>query len=613
MKIPVMFRAISLLIMCVACSTVSAADKARYEKHVVKLPTGEREFYIYIPATIPKDKKAPAVITFHGFKSDANGMRWLINSDKIADKYGYIMVYPNAINKSWNVGRGSGSVPSKVDDISFASALVDVIKARFPIDPQRIYAMGFSNGAQMVSAMACRVSGKIAAGGMVAHTMNIQPCEPNHSLPIAMIHGAKDPYAKFDGGGVGNIASWKESLSFFRQVHEVSGEGKLSLEKPTARCRDWSADGKKPLVVGCVALDGGHNWPGGLDFEVKRFGKVNREINATDYLFSFFAKHQGKPKPRDKSKKIVMKFPDKPGKKAEQKTAAKDKKQPPKQAEKKQQAKAAAAPASKSGPKLEWREKADGEKKYKFAFHKPPILPSDTTTRIVAVLGPQAVSPDQLAGILGVDQYAAPWRTVHVFFPFDPWKKPDRDANRVIKAMESVAAELKLDAPQMSVLAWSDGGRIAEDMYCTQNIDLTSMAIIGYGWRQPACETPIILPMMLVQSKEDKRHPYKGNKEKNVQPFKSVVSRLQEGLGGGFVRESLKAGKDHRCDRYLDRHNTTEVTVCIVDWGGNTIPGVKAKFPKEFGNVMGSLQVVPMIYAFLGRHRYHGFTTVHQR
>jgi|GEM_PF-2650550 len=604
-----------MMMMFAACSAAYAADKAKYEKHVVKLPTGEREFYIYIPATITKDKKAPAVITFHGFKSDANGMRWLINSDKIADKFGYIMVYPNAVNKSWNVGRGSGSTPSKVDDISYASALVDVIKARFPVDPERIYAMGFSNGAQMVAAMACRMAGKISAGGMVAHTMNIQPCEPSHKLPIALIHGAKDPYAKFDGGGQGNIASWKESLSFFRKVHELSGEGKVSFEKPTARCRDWSRDAKKPMVVGCVALDGGHNWPGGLDFEVKRFGKVNREINATEYLFSFFNKHSSKPQERDKSKKIAMKFPAKAVKKAPQQSASNTNSGKPSENKKKQSKSSnAAAPAkSKSSLKLEWREKADGDKKFKFAFYRPPVLPADTKTRLVAILGPQAVSPAILARLLSVDKYAAAWRSVHVFLPLDPWKNPDRNSGRVIQAMQQVASELKLVAPEMSVIAWSDGGRIAEEMYCKQNIDLTSMAIIGYGWRQPACETPITLPMLLVQSKEDKRHPYKGNKEKNVQPFKAVVSRLQDGLGGGFIRETVKSAKDHRCDRYQDRHQTTELTVCTVDWGGNTIPGVKAKFPKEFGKVMGNLQVIPMIYTFLGRHQYHGFTTVHQR
>jgi len=612
-------RIITMMLLCLVHTTTHAEGKARYEKHVVKLPTGEREFYIYIPASIPKDRKAPAVITFHGFKSDANGMRWLINSDKIADKYGFIMVYPNAINKSWNVGRGSGTIPSKVDDISYASALVDVIKARFPVDPQRVYAMGFSNGAQMVAAMACRVSGKLAAGGMVAHSMNIQPCEPNHKLPIAMIHGAKDPYARFDGGGQGNIASWKESLSFFRQVHEIGGEGKTILDKPTARCRNWAKDDKKPLVVGCVALDGGHNWPGGLDFEVKRFGKVNREINATDFLFSFFSKHQGKPAPRDKSKKIAMKFPPEPGKKA----AGKDKKKTASNQDGNKQvaakpangkkAQSAASTKAKSGPELQWREQKDGKETYKFAFYSPQVLPTDATTRIVAVLGPQAVGPDGLARIFSVDEYASPWRAVHVFLPLDPWKKPGRDAGRVVKAMERVAAELNLIAPEMSVVAWSDGGRIAEEMYCSQTVDLTSMVLVGYGWRQPECDTPITLPVMLVHSKEDKRHPYRGDEKKKVQPFKALVKRFQNRLGGGFTRKSIKAGKDHRCDRYLDLMKTTELSVCTVDWGGNTVPGTKFKFPKEFGNVMGSLKIVPLTYAFLGRHRYHGFTTVHQR
>ncbi len=608
-------KILSLLLIGLVCGVSFAEDKARYEKHVVKMKTGDREFYVYIPATLKKDQKAPAVITFHGFKSDANGMRWLINSDKIADKYGFIMVYPNALNKSWNVGKGSGTVPSKTDDISFASAMVDVVKARFPVDPERIYAMGFSNGAQMVSAMACRVSGKIAAGGMVAHTMNIDPCEPDHKVPIALIHGAKDPFAKFSGGGVGNIGSWKESVSFFRQIHELKGEGQVFIEKPTARCRNWLGEQKKPMVVGCVAFDGGHNWPGGMEFEEKTFGKLNKDINATEVLFSFFSKHKGKPKTRDRANKVVMKYPARPAQKTAKKDAQGEKKQVDAKQDQQKQKKQDNKPAvvAVPGVKLEWREQVEGKEKYKFAFTKPSILPQEVTTRLVAVLGPQAVSADALAGMLNIKEYAAPWRVVHVFFAFDPWQKPTRDAARVLASMERVADELNLIAPEMSVVAWSDGGRIAEELYCNHKVPLTAMAIIGYGWRGEDCESPVTLPLMLVHSKQDKRHLYGGDEKKNVQPFKTLVAKKQEQLGGGFTRESLKAGKDHRCDRYQDMHQTTELSVCTVDWGGNTIPGVKAAFPKEFGKVMGNLNVVPMVYSFLGRYRHHGFTAIHNR
>lgn len=617
MRSRIIFKAVSLLLLSLFTTVVGAQEKARYEKHVVKMKTGDREFYVYIPSTIKKDQKAPAVITFHGFKSDANGMRWLINSDKIADKYGYIMVYPNALNKSWNVGRGSGTLPSNTDDISFASAMVDVIKARFPVDPERIYAMGFSNGAQMVAAMACRVSGKLAAGGMVAHTMNIQPCEPDHKMPIALIHGAKDPYAKFSGGGVGNIGSWQESVSFFRQIHELKGDGSILFEKPTARCRNWLSGDKKPMVLGCVAFDGGHNWPGGVDFEVEQFGKVNRDINATEVLFSFFSNHKGKPSPRDKSQKVAMKFPAEPKKeqtaqnKPKEQNQSKDQ-QKPSQDKAETQGKETAVAAA-AGPKLQWREQKDGKENYKFAFTKPEILPNEITARIVAVLGPQAVSADAIAGILNVDQYAAPWRVVHVFFPFDPWNNPSRDAKRVLASMERVADELNLIAPDMSVIAWSDGGRIAEELYCTHKVSLTAMAIIGYGWRGEHCESPVTLPLMLVHSKQDERHLFGGDEKKKVAAFKATVAKQQEQLGGGYTAVSLKAGKDHRCDRYLDMHQTTELSVCTVDWGGNTIPGVKAAFPKEFGKVMGNLNVVPLLYSFLGRYRHHGFTAIHNR
>jgi len=128
------------------------------------------EYYVYIPSKLKDKTNRPAIIAFHGYKSDAKGFRWLIEPDKWADKHGFVMIYPNAVKKSWNAGKGMGSQNKTTDDDRFAAELPSVVAERHDIDSKRIYAMGFSNGAQVVAKLICHHSVQIAGAAMVAQS-----------------------------------------------------------------------------------------------------------------------------------------------------------------------------------------------------------------------------------------------------------------------------------------------------------------------------------------------------------------------------------------------------------------------------------------------------------
>jgi len=274
----------------------SASAQSVYRAEEMTVNGVQREYRIYIPDTvIASGKKAPAVLVFHGFQSDPNGIRWLTGADKNAKEHGFILIYPAALNKSWNAGRGFGSKNATTDDLSFAAALVDVIKARHPIDPDRIFAMGFSNGAQMVALMACKLSSRIAGGAMVAHTLNINGCAPTHRVPMITIHGTKDTMAPFDGGGPLKLRSHEETVNFFRETYKTLDEGKVVLDKPTVRCTRYEPWQVATAVVDCVCDGNGHTWPGGVEFKVELFGTVNKELNANDFILKFFLEYSGPP------------------------------------------------------------------------------------------------------------------------------------------------------------------------------------------------------------------------------------------------------------------------------------------------------------------------------
>ena len=276
----------------------SQGKKGSYKKYPLDVNGKPREYYVYLPAGFQKGKKYPVVIAFHGFQSDANGMRWLIKPDKWADKYQYIVVYPNAVNKSWNVGKGTGSANKNTDDVAFSKALYKQVLAKHPVDSNRLYVMGFSNGAQMAALWVCQMAGKISAAAMVAHTMNIPGCKPSHKTPIALLHGMQDKLAPYKGGGKHKLASHKDSVDFFRKVNGTSDKKVHLQSSKTYKCESWTHSKNITEVIDCKMYNNGHSWPGGVEFMVDVLGTTNKDFNATEFLFRMFSKYKKPPAPR---------------------------------------------------------------------------------------------------------------------------------------------------------------------------------------------------------------------------------------------------------------------------------------------------------------------------
>ena len=106
----------------------------------------------------------------------------LTHLNNSADKHHFLVVYPDGYRSSWADGRGpSPAEAAGVDDVRFISELIDKLRGEFPIDVNRIYATGISNGGFMSDRLACELSAKIAGIGVVAATMGeklADKCKP---------------------------------------------------------------------------------------------------------------------------------------------------------------------------------------------------------------------------------------------------------------------------------------------------------------------------------------------------------------------------------------------------------------------------------------------------
>lgn len=157
----------------------------------------------------------PLVLVLHGFGGDAEGLRAIGDIERIVSENlvdGAVVVYPNGtgadegLPQSWNAG---GCCPfstfALVDDVGFVDRLIDTLTDSYPIDPERIWVVGYSNGGMMAYRLACELSSKIAAIGVAAGSMMVDECPASSSVSVLHLHGDLDAVVPLMGGTVAGI------------------------------------------------------------------------------------------------------------------------------------------------------------------------------------------------------------------------------------------------------------------------------------------------------------------------------------------------------------------------------------------------------------------------
>lgn len=266
----------------------------------------ERTYLVHIPPSFDRGKRMPLVFVLHGGGGTGDGMKKLTFNrfDTLADKEGFIVVYPDGFEKSWNDGREGGELGAhreKIDDVGFFSALIDHFIKELKVDPKRVYFTGISNGALMSHRLACELSGKIAA---IAPLCGSKPtgssCLPSRPVSVLAINGTADRLAPWAGGWVaGKKLSVPESIQFWVS-HNKCSPTPVITELPDTDPADGTrirletyGNGREGTeVILCVVEGGGHTWPGGLQYLPEAtIGKTSKDINACDLIWDFFKRH----------------------------------------------------------------------------------------------------------------------------------------------------------------------------------------------------------------------------------------------------------------------------------------------------------------------------------
>jgi polyhydroxybutyrate depolymerase len=274
-----------------------------------------RTYFCHLPAGAATGPR-PLLIALHGRRLSVAELRRLTHLDAVADRHGFLVAYPEGLQRSWNDGRGNSPAAwQHSDDVAFIARLIDHLVASAGIDPARVVAAGLSNGGVMCLRLALELSERLAAIASVAGLMpaSLANVQPSHAVSVLLIHGTADTYAPITGGRAhGTVPARLVGLLLGRR----RGGPSLSLEASAARwraingcagnvSRDWSpatetdptsiervcsARGRGGTAVECrIVHGGGHTWPGGP--RLLGLGRTSGHFDASEAIWSFATSH----------------------------------------------------------------------------------------------------------------------------------------------------------------------------------------------------------------------------------------------------------------------------------------------------------------------------------
>jgi predicted esterase len=123
-----------------------------------------RSYRVHLPPSYREGLPMALVFALHGYGGTAAGFEKTTGFSRIADREGFIVVYPNAVafgpnqKQMWN---GGGIFTAwwagQVDDVSFFAMLIDAVSAQYTTDPNIIFVFGTSSGGFMAHHLGARL------------------------------------------------------------------------------------------------------------------------------------------------------------------------------------------------------------------------------------------------------------------------------------------------------------------------------------------------------------------------------------------------------------------------------------------------------------------------
>lgn len=236
-----------------ACPAAAASLEPGDTTRTIQVGGVQRSFLVHAPPAYDGSTRLPVVFDFHGLGGNSNQQKNLSRWDDVGDAEGFITVYPQGIDNSWN----AGLCCSDGDDVSFVRQIISTLASDTCIDTRRIFASGCSNGGGMSYKLACEAADVIAAIAPVDFDCVDGPgcgnCEPERPITVVQFRGTADQLVDYEGAGA--FAGAQQNLATWSEINECTGEP-APLEQ--AGCEAPATCGEGTQTVLCTVQNGTH-------------------------------------------------------------------------------------------------------------------------------------------------------------------------------------------------------------------------------------------------------------------------------------------------------------------------------------------------------------------
>ncbi len=215
-----------------------------------------REWYIYEPAAYRKnpEKKLPVLLAIHGYS--CTGALFAENSEwhTVGERRDFFVVYVSAYPSNCSSGGKTVPLPtwnsigmaSETDDVHYISVIMNKVKQEYPVDRERIYVSGHSNGSLFTQRLMAEAPLDFAAfapqGAQYHMRIGGGPADPQEDIradgvlrPVWLMMGAEDI------GDADSLAPGSANDQFLDMMCRVNGlnrQGGLYLEN--GKYRTWT-------------------------------------------------------------------------------------------------------------------------------------------------------------------------------------------------------------------------------------------------------------------------------------------------------------------------------------------------------------------------------------
>lgn len=231
-----------------------------------------RNYVLHAPTGLGENP--PLVFVIHGYNMSGQQEVTLTRMNAVADREKFVVVYPDAINKSWDL--------SGTTDFEFILALIDEMESKQNIDRKRVYASGFSQGGFFSFQLGCRYADVFAAIAPVSGLLNTPQCSPSRPVPAHFTYGTNEGF---------DVNTFVESGERWVELNGCDGEPTVARPYPASNANSvvtrttYTGCDEDAEVVIQIVEGGTHEWP----------MNTATKVNNSEEIWSFFKKFSLEP------------------------------------------------------------------------------------------------------------------------------------------------------------------------------------------------------------------------------------------------------------------------------------------------------------------------------